>query len=282
VFPPCFPRPRGTEANSGFLAHADWNPQLTREEFYKDYSQRLFGAGAEPDMYSAFMTLEKNKAYLDDGGTTDYTHTFPCCSPQDVVALAYQYSKQRNPFDGPKDSWWDKFVEHAPSEITIFEHSITLLDEALASLHAAELKVAPQGKHELAYLISRTATLRDETRAQILEREGFLALDRAFREKNAVSHEQFVADLEMSLQKFTAGAQQTRAATTDYAQIVDYPSDLEALYHLNVGGILGFDLIHDWMQSIVNFHEGKQYAVHVPFERIFTANVLSEPEIYYQ
>jgi hypothetical protein len=62
---PWMSRPRGTETNSGFLAKADWNPKLTREEFYKDYSQRLFGSGAEPDIYSAFMTLEKNKAYLD-------------------------------------------------------------------------------------------------------------------------------------------------------------------------------------------------------------------------
>ena len=75
---PWMSRPRGTETNT-WLSEADWNPQLTREGFYKDYWQRLFGAGAEPDMYSAFMTLEKNKAYLDDGGTTDYTHTFPCC-----------------------------------------------------------------------------------------------------------------------------------------------------------------------------------------------------------
>ena len=157
-------------------------------------------------MYSAFMTLEKNKAYLDDGGTTDYAHTFPCCSPQDVVTPGVSVFQTAESLRRPQGLLVGQ-VHRTRAELRSrsFEHSITLLDEALVSLHAAEPKVAPQGKHELAYLISRTETLRDEMRAQILEREGFLALDRAFREKNAVSHEQFVAALELSLQKFTAG-----------------------------------------------------------------------------
>ena len=45
---PWMAQPRGTEANSNFLAAADWNPQLTREEFYKDYSERLFGRAPRP------------------------------------------------------------------------------------------------------------------------------------------------------------------------------------------------------------------------------------------
>jgi hypothetical protein len=215
---------------------------------------------------------------LDEGGTTHYPETISCCAAQRVVDLAYRYSKQPNPYDGPKGSWWDSFIAHSPTEIAIYEHSITLLNEALTSLHAAQPKVAPQGKNELVYLISRTEAYRDDMRAQILERQGYLAFDRAFREKDSVSHEQFVGDLESSLEKFAAGTEQTRAATTDYARIVDHPSDLETLYHLNVGGVLGFNLVHDWMQNIVNFNEGKPYTEHVPFERIFTDPVRKDPE----
>ncbi len=270
---PWMAQPRGTEANSSFLAEADWNPQLTREEFYKDYSARLFGPSAAPDMYRAFMTLEKKKAYLTLGTVEGYPSTFDCCAALPAVRVAHEYSQQDNPFDGPKGSQWKQFIATAPVEIGIFEHSITLVDEALTSLHAAEPKVAPQGKNELAYLISRTESNRDAMRAQITERKAFLAFDRAFQERAAVSHAQFVGDLEASLQQFAAAYQQAQAATTEYAQIIDHTSDLEALYHLNVGTVLGLDLVRQWMQTIVEFHEGKLYTQHVPFEKIFTENV---------
>ena len=270
---PWMVQPRGTEANSSFLAEADWNPQLTREAFYKDYAARLFGASGAPDMYRAFITLEKNKAYLTLGQVEDYPTTMQCCGPLQAVNLAYRYSLQDNPFDGPKGPQWEGFIANAPVEIGIFEHSIALLDEALASMRAIGPKVAPQGKHELAYLIARTEAYRDDMRAQITERKAFLAFDRAFRDRNAVSHAQFAGDLEASLQQFAAAHQQAQVATTEYARIVDYTSDLEALYHLNVGTVLGFDLVRQWMQKIVEFHEGKPYTEHVPFERIFTEDV---------
>lgn len=270
---PWMAQPRGTEANSCFLAEADWNPQLTREEFYKDYSVRVFGSDSAPDMYEAFMTLEKNKAYLTEGQVEYYPSTMSCCGPLQPVQVAYQYSQQENPYDGPQVPQWKGFIANAPVEMGVFEHSITLLDQALASMRAAEPKVAPQGKHELAYLICRTEAYRDDMRAQIAVRQGFLVFDRAFRERNGLPHAQFVADLEASLHHFEDAHQQAQVATTEYAQIIDFTSDLEALYHLNVGTILGFDLIHRWMKTIVDFHQGKLYTEHVPFERIFTGDV---------
>ena len=270
---PWVAQPRGTEATSNFLAEADWNPQLTREEFYKDYSARLFGPSAAPDMYRAFMTLEENKEYLNKGQIDHYPSTMKCCDPQVAVGLAYQFSKQEDPYDGPKGPWWDGFILNAPVENSTFEHSIALLDAALARMQAAEPKAAPQGKRELDYLISRTETYRDDMRAQILERQGFLAFDRAFRERDSVSQTQFVRDLEASLPQFGAAYDQARIATTEYARIIDYPSDLEDLYHLNVGTVLGFDLVRQWMETIVNFHKGKPYAKHVPFEKIFPEDV---------
>ena len=270
---PWMAQPRGTEANSGFLAEADWNPGLTREEFYKDYSARLFGSDSAPDMYQAFMTLEKNKAYLTEGQVEDYPSTMSCCGPLEPVEVAYQYSLQENPYDGPQTPRWKGFIANAPVEMAVFEHSITLLDQALANMRAAEPKVASHGKHELDYLICRTEAYRDDMRAQIAVRQGFLAFDRAFREKNGVPHAQFIADLEASLRHFEEAHRQAQVATTEYARIIDFTSDLEALYHLNVGTILGFDLVHRWMKTIVDFHQGKLYTEHVPFERIFTGDL---------
>ena len=57
------------------------------------------------------------------------------------------------------------------------------------------------------------------------------------------------------------------------AQIIDFTSDLEALYHLNVSIDLGLDLVYQWMKNIVDFQRGKLYTNHVPFEKLFTGEV---------
>jgi len=275
---PWIAQPRGTEANTNFLSAADWNPQLTREEFYKDYSERLFGLGAAPDMYKAFMTLEAKKAYLTQGQFEGYPTTMQCCGPLPVVRLAHEYSLQENPYDGPTFPRWHGFIVQAPVELGFYEHAITMDEDALASLHAAESKVEPRGKHELAYLISRTESNRDAMGAQATERRAFLAFDHAFQEKASVPHEQFVADLEASLQLFDAARGQEQAATTEFAQIIDFTSDLEVLYHLNMSGDVGLDLVYQWMKNIVDFNRGKLYTAHVPFEKLFTEDVRTKNE----
>jgi hypothetical protein len=113
----------------------------------------------------------------------------------------------------------------------------------------------------------------DAMRAQIIERKAYLAFDKAFREREAVSHPQFATNLEAALQMFAAAREQAQAGTTEYAQIIDFTSDLEALYHLNVSTDLGLDLVYQWMRTIVDFHRGKLYTNHVPFEKLFTEDV---------
>jgi hypothetical protein len=41
--------------------------------------------------------------------------------------------------------------------------------------------------------------------------------------------------------------------------------------------LAGFDLIRQWMRKIANSHEGKPYAEHVPFERIFNGDIQIVP-----
>ncbi|HEV2378374.1 MAG TPA: alpha-glucuronidase family glycosyl hydrolase [Terriglobia bacterium] len=274
---PWMAEPRGTEHNSSFLAEAAWNPKLTRDEFYQDYARRLFGAKAAPDMDQAFLRLEENQDYLvresTGFGNDPRPTTLACCGSLPEVRAAYKYSLQPNPYDGPTDPDWSGFIIGAAQVNGIFEGSIALLDRALASMHAAEPNVEPRGRKELAYLICRTEAYRDDIRAEITERQAFMAFDHAFRVKDATSAEEFVASLEASLKLFETACQQAQIATTKYAEIVDYPSDLETLYHLNAGTVLGFDMIRQWMQKIVSFHEGTIYTGHVPFEHLFPGGV---------
>jgi hypothetical protein len=257
-------RVRGTETNSLFLAEAGWKPDLTSQEFYKDYSQRLFGAAAAPEMYKAFMTLEENQRYL---GYNKYgTATLNCCGVLAEVRQGYRYYQQTNPYDGPTFAGWRDFITDSPDVIQRFEGSMRLLNEALQQMQAALPKAAPRGRYELRYMINRTESYRDFMQALVTVRKAYILFDRAFQEKPKLSHQDFINELEKSMNEFKAAKAQAEAATREYAEIMDNPSDLGVLYHLNARGILGISMVCDTIQNVVNFQEGKPYLKHVPWE----------------
>jgi hypothetical protein len=217
------------------------------------------------------MALEENEAYL---GYYNYGYsTMNCCGALDEVRRAYEYSRQDNPFDGPTGKAWKGFILHSPDVIDRFEGSIRLLDNALAGMRAALPNVAPQGKYELGYMINRTESYRDYIQSLITIRKAYLDFDQAFSSKPQIPHEQFVAGLDRSLGEFDLANQQAQSATRHYAEIVDHPSDLGVLYHLNARAVLGFDLTRQWMRNVVNFHKGKSYLDRVPFERLFSPDL---------
>ncbi|MGD0732875.1 MAG: alpha-glucuronidase family glycosyl hydrolase [Terracidiphilus sp.] len=273
-------QPRGSEQNSSFLAEAAWNPKLTQEEFYKDFSERLFGADAAPDMDQAFQTLEAHQKYVDEdvrkGG-----HRSPgvlgCCGLTSQVGVVHHVSLGPNPYDGIKDPRWTRMIDAMPGEIDVYQHEIPMFEKALDSMHAAEPKVAPRGKEELAYLICRTEAYRDAIKANITERQAFMAFDQAFKTRSAVSQQQFEQNLDSSMRLFETAVDQAKAATSKYTEIVDYPSDLENVYRLNTSVILAFDLNAQWIRNIVDFNEGKPYDRHVPWEKLFSVEVYISP-----
>jgi hypothetical protein len=196
-----------------------------------------------------------------------------CCGALEEVRRGYEYSRQDNPFDGPAGSAWQVFIARSPDVINRFEGSIHLLNEALESMRAALPNVAPQGKYELGYMINRTESYRDYIQSLITIRQAHLDFDQAFKNRTHVLYEQFVANLDESLGEFDLANEQVQAATRHYAEIIDHPSDLGVLYHLNARAVLGFDLTRQWMRNVVNFHKGKAYLDHVPFERLFSPDV---------
>jgi hypothetical protein len=265
-------RARGTESNTRFLSEAAWSPQLTAEEFYKNYSTRLFGERAAADMYNVYMTLEENETWLGYY-SYGYSTMLGCCGELDEVYTAYRYSQQPNPFDGPTGSAWASFISKSPDVTNRFDGSRRLLDKALDGMRAALPKVAPQGKYELVYMINRTESYRDYLQSLITIRQAYLDFDQAFKDKSHIPYKQFVANLDRSLGEFDLAYEQVQAATRHYAEIMDHTSDLAVLYHLNARAVLGFDLTRQWMRNIVNFHKGHDYLVHVPFERVFSPDL---------
>ncbi len=268
-------RVRGTETNSRFLAEAAWAPQMSAEDFYKEFSRRLFGERAAEDMYAAYMTLEENEAYL---GYYNFGYsTMNCCGALHEILPVYDFWRQENPYDGPTTASWQSYIKKCPDTIDRFEGSMRLLKQAEVRMRAAMPNVAPQGKSELLYMINRAQAYHDYIQSLVTFRKASLEFDRAFKKKATLSHEQFVAGLDESLKEFDLACRQVQDATRLYAQIIDHPSDLGVLYHLNARGILAFDLSRRWMREIVNFQKGKPYLEHVPFERIFSPDLHIAP-----
>lgn len=266
-------RVRGTESNSSFLAHAAWAPQLGPEEFYKDYSLRLFGAKAAPAMYQAFMDLEDNQEFLAYNSYWYWYTMMLCCTALPEVNMGHLLFQQADAFDGPTLPDWHGFITQMPDTIAYFERSVGFLDKSLDAMRAALPDVAPQGEYELQYMINRTESYRDYIRALVTERRAYLEFDKAFRERHQVTHERFVTALERALEGFGEGRQQVQAVTREYARFMDSPSDLGVLYHLNARAVLGFDLIYQTISNIVNYHSGKPYLQHVPWERLYSPDL---------
>jgi hypothetical protein len=266
-------RVRGTETNSSYLTKAAWSPQLGPEEFYRDYSNRIFGSKAAPEMYRAFMTLEENQKYLAYNSYGYYYTMMNCCTSLPEVYVAHRNFLQPNAFDGPTTPEWKSFVTAAPGTIARFEGSIAFLNKALDAMRAASPDVAPQGEYELRYLINRTESYRDYIASLVTLRKSYMAFDQAFHDRPRMSHEQFVEALTKALDEVSEANRQVQAATREYAAMMDHPSDLGVLYHLNARAVLGFDLIFQTMRNIVNFHAGKPYLQHVPWERLFSPDL---------
>jgi hypothetical protein len=260
-------RARGTETNSLFLTEAAWKPTLTAEEFYKDYVTRIFGEAAAPLMYKAFMALEQKQANL---GYDNYDFTtMNCCGPLPEVEAAHRFSLQENAYAGPTDAQWKPFIVRSPDIIDRFEGAIRLLNEALDDMRQASAQVAPQGQNEFRYLVNRTTFYRDYMQSIITIRRAYLQFDEAFREIHTIPDAQFRRMLEQSLAGFESANDQVQAATRLFAEIVDHPSDLGILYQMNARSVLGFDLVRQWMQNVVNFYIGKPYAQPVAWDRLY-------------
>jgi hypothetical protein len=262
-------RQRGTEFNCNFLAEATWKPELTPDEFYRRSAERMFGREAAGEMTAALLKLDENQLYLGyyeyDGG---YGVLLCCSAPREINAV-YNYFRQDNPFGGPTVSSWKHLIAETPEFIAKRENSIRLMDEALGHLQTAAGKVAPQGRHELEYIVNRTETYRDLFAGLNTYRRGIVNFDAAFRHKDKLAEQEFVVQLEGSLQTMRGGYEQLKAATRKFSQIVDHVSDLGALYQLNARLLLGTELSLQFLENVVNYHRGKPYMKKVPFERIF-------------
>ena len=267
-------RARGNEANAKYMAEGEWNPHLTPDEFYRDYSRRIFGDRATPAMVKAFDLLEKNEQLLGYRGFDN----FVCCGPIQQVAVAYDYYRQQNPFDGPSFAGWTVFLTTAYAQVDRYTGAVQILKQALQQLQAAQLDASPGGQAYLSYLINRTEAYVMHLDTLIAWDQAYLDLDRAFRRwDEGLSREEFVTQLDGILNEFAQTRQQARAMAEKWSETIDHPSDLGVLYRINLFMVTGTELTFDFMQNIDNFHHGHDYVKPVAFDKIFVSWPVLKP-----
>jgi hypothetical protein len=259
-------RPRGTETNSKYMAEGEWNPHLTPEEFYRDYSKRIFGQRAVPRMLKAFESLEKNEEYLGWTGRGN----FGCCGPPRELRIAYKYYGQPNPFDGPAFAGWQAFINESHNRIDYFTESIKLLKAALEELQSVRAEAEPRSQTYLAYLINRTEAYILHLETLISWNQAYIDLDSAFEaKKQGLEEVEFAKRLDLDLQGFRNTQAKALATAKKWSEIMDHPSDLGVLYRINVFMVMGTELATQFMQNVDNFHHGRDYVQPVNFDKIF-------------
>jgi hypothetical protein len=261
-------RARGTETNTKYMADGEWNPHLTPSQFYADYCRRIFGDRAGPEIEKAFQTLEDNEEYMRWVGGTN----FPCCGPPEELSIAHEYSKQPDPFSGPRFSGWAPFLSHAREKIDLYKGSIQKLRDALASLRGAEAHAAPRSQPYLAFIINRTEAYILHLETLISWNQAYIDLDAAFRSKPGQGEDrEFVGRLDATLKEFEETHAKAKTMAEKWSEIIDHPSDLGVLYRINVFMLTGTELSVQLMRNIDNFHHGRDYAQPVDFGKVYVS-----------
>jgi hypothetical protein len=267
-------RPRGTEWDSKFLSEGAWNPHLTPGEFYQNYAKRVYGEKAAPEIVKAFQTLEYKEGF--EGYYYFGPIDFPCCGPPDEISIAKWWADQRDPFDGPRQATsevkhWDDFIVASREKIEQFRRKIEVTQQALGHLSAAEPGATPAGKYQIRYLQNREDAHILQLQTLVNLMQGYIEMDEAFRTDRLKNRPEFLDHFNAGFLKFQDARVSARDTALKYAELVDYPSDLETLRRLNVYMVTGTELIDKFITNIANFHCGKPYLKTVEWERIFSS-----------
>jgi hypothetical protein len=109
-------RVNGLEHNADFLARGAWNADLTEDEFYREYSERLFGGKAAGLIRSGFAELEKFETFLGQDAKVPHGNisyfsglmNFVMYYDSPEITTMSGFRDLKKPFDGPAfPGHWD-------------------------------------------------------------------------------------------------------------------------------------------------------------------------------
>jgi len=148
--------------------------------------------------------------------------------------------------------------------------SVKMLQEALDSLESARSKAEPRSQAYLAFLINRTEAYILHMQTVITWDQAFVDLDSAFAAyRSGAERNEFVSRLDKSLKEFEEARSKAVTTGEKWSEMVDHPSDLGVLYWINVFMIDGTEQTAKLVESIDNFHHGRDYTELPDFGKIF-------------
>jgi len=247
---PYMGRLRGVEQNSKFLAEGAWNPSLTPQNFYREYSRRLYGEDARPLMESAFLALELNSSLVGYGGVGN----FPNFTDPPEIRLMRAFRQGTHPLDGPvnlKVSGLQTVYEEK------FAKSMGVLQKALAQMRAAETKIPVGARGEWAYLVGKTEQFIMHLESSQSLLMGLLAYAGAFQKRS--EEQRFLEGLTSAEAHFSHSHSRANAVAQKLAEMADDPTERYMLFRYNVRYLRPIEEFHKFVKNVVNFYYGQPY-----------------------
>ena len=260
----------GTEHHVQFLARGTWDSNLSPEQFYRDYSEEMFGPASGPRMERAFTLLEDADELMGWRGLGNFAFSGGC---QELNKLSREMLEQDNPYDGPPNPEelkreaasiylrLDSRVpagEYRPGRVEKLNVACGLLNQALGEMESARATVSAKGSSYLGYLSSKT-------RAYIVHLQMCASICRglAAYADGFIEHERSAPGLIRSLleaeRHLFKAREKAREAARIFAERIEHPSDLAILFLANVYNIQKVDRIADLVRRVANYHQGLSY-----------------------
>ncbi len=267
-------RSRGTEHHTRYLAHGAWEPGLTSEEFYRRYTNELFGPDAAPAVQRAFSLLEDLEEWLGWRGNRNFGFSGGCAELNRIFAP--QIVQQEIPYYGPPDP--ATMVSQANAQAGMYTPGIAMLERALAELRQAQSAVNAKGEYFLRYLVSKTEAYLSHLQMVLLLDQAFASYAQAFIDH--ATGEPALADALVEAEAiFVAAGNKARETTERAGEIVDDLSDLGILFLSNVWSVADSEKVIKVVRRVVAFHQGLPYWQEGAVRRRYGSGTASVPEV---
>jgi len=253
---------RGNEHNVKYLADGMWNVKLTPKQFYKKYSEIIFGPQAAKLMIKAFLLLEENEEFLGGRGLKNMPfNTYP----QEIFILKKFKTAKAPFFEAPFSK---EFVEDCKNRAEKFGKALQFLSTAKNLFCEALKQSRGSGKRELMYLIRKTQGYIDHLNTLTLLTEGYSKYFDAFTHfnKNITS---FKEELRTSLNTFSKAEEMAIKTAEHFAECTEHPSDLGVLWMINSSMVIGTKVLRQYISNVVAFYDGQEYWKNIEWKFLF-------------
>ena len=215
----------GIEHNVRYLADFSWNPNLTTEEFYKNYITKLYGKEAI-SLVENYMAYDKFAPITPGANPADNRHMLLGAGWMPLALPAFPSTK-----NGLNEENWKHIVASSAGEVCGIAglEKLKKMDiETLSNIEKVMQKLDNQGKHWLKMLENRLEF-------RVIYIDSMLEVNKAIIEYDKIANEQGIKEAEKVAGTYTTKAVTlSKAAIEKYAEVIWNTNDEGVIAQLNV------------------------------------------------